>query len=187
MSVSINDQILTKLKTLSSNKSKSESASSDLNLQTMDWMSLLVSQLQNQDMYNTTDSSEFTNQMAQYSMIQAMNDMTSVSEDIYASNYTSYATSLVGKEVTVASLDKDKKLVSETGTVTGVTLFEDEPKVYIGDKGYTLSEIMVVGKVETSTAPTAAETAAAEAAAAAAKIAAEAAAAKTAAEGTGTE
>jgi flagellar basal-body rod modification protein FlgD len=113
-------------------------------------MSLLVAQLQNQDMYNTTDTSEFTNQMAQYSMIQSITDLVSISEDTYAMNYTSYAASLVGKEVTVAKL-VDEELVTETGTITGVTLFEDEPMVYIGENSYSLSEIMVVGEVEDST------------------------------------
>lgn len=148
MATTITDDMKAKL--TSSSTTKSSSASASLNLQTTDWMTLLVAQLKNQDMYNTSDTSEYTSQMAQYSMIQALNNLTSVSEQAYATNYTSYASSLVGKQVTVAKLDDDKNMTTETGTVTGVTLFEDEPMVYIGKNGYKLSEIMVVGNVDTS-------------------------------------
>ncbi|MBN7773766.1 flagellar hook assembly protein FlgD [Clostridium aminobutyricum] len=152
----INDEIRTKL--ISVANSKSAAASNALNLQTTDWMTLLVAQLRNQDMYNTADTSEYTSQMAQYSMIQALNDLTALNEEMYATNYTSYAASLVGKEVTVAKLDGSNNLVTETGTVTGVTLYENEPMVYIGKNAYKLSQIMVLGAVEDSTPPDDTET-----------------------------
>lgn len=151
----INDKILSSLKALKTDKSKSTSAKADLSLQTTDWLTLLVAQLKNQDMNNTMDSSEMTSQMAQYSQIQAINDMVSMQEEIYGTNNTSYATSLMGKNVTVASIETTKdstgastdKLVTTKGVVTGVTLFEGEPIIYIGDKKFSLSQIMIVGEV----------------------------------------
>nr|WP_315024656.1 flagellar hook capping FlgD N-terminal domain-containing protein [uncultured Aminipila sp.] len=151
----INDKILSSLKALKTDKSKSTSGKADLNMQTMDWLTLLVAQLKNQDMNNTTDTSEMTSQMAQYSQIQAMNDMVSMQEEIYASNNTSYATSLLGKNVTVASIETSKdstgkttdKLITTKGVISGVTLFEGEPIIYIGDKKFSLSQIMIVGEV----------------------------------------
>jgi len=88
----INDKILSSLKSLTTDKSKSTSAKADFNLQTMDWLNLLVAQLKNQDMNNTMDNSEMMSQMAQYSQIQSVNDMVSMQEDMYAMNNTSYAT-----------------------------------------------------------------------------------------------
>ncbi len=161
----INDKILSSLKSLTTDKSKSTSAKADFNLQTMDWLNLLVAQLKNQDMNNTMDNSEMMSQMAQYSQIQAVNDMVSMQEDMYAMNNTSYATSLMGKNVTVASIETSKgsdgkttdKLITTKGVVTGVTLFEGEPIIYIGDKKFSLKQIMIVGDVpqkdSTSTDP----------------------------------
>ncbi|MHC1724187.1 MAG: flagellar hook assembly protein FlgD [Aminipila sp.] len=151
----INDKILSSLKALTTNKSKSTSAKADLNLQTMDWLNLLVAQLKNQDMNSNMDNSQMMTQMAQYSQIQAVNDMVSMQEDMYAMNNTSYATSLMGKNVTVASLETTKdskgqstdKLITTKGVVTGVTLFEGEPIIYIGDKKFSLKQIMIVGDV----------------------------------------
>lgn len=153
----INDKILSSLKALKTDKSKSTSAKADLDLQTTDWLTLLVAQLKNQDMNNTMDNSEMMSQMAQYSQIQAVNDMVSMQEDIYAMNNTSYATSLMGKNVTVAAIETTTdssgttdKLVTTKGTVTGVTLFEGEPIIYIGDKSFSLNQIMIVGEVPNS-------------------------------------
>lgn len=154
----INDKILSSLKALKTDKSKSTSAKADLDLQTTDWLTLLVAQLKNQDMNNTMDNSQMMSQMAQYSQIQAVNDMVSMQEDIYAMNNTSYATSLMGKNVTVAAIETTTdssgttdKLVTTKGTVTGVTLFEGEPIIYIGDKSFSLNQIMIVGEVPNST------------------------------------
>ncbi len=154
--VSIDDKILSALKSLKTDKSKSDSMKTDLNLQTTDWMTLLVAQLKNQDMYNQADTSEMMGQMAQYSQIQAMQNMVSLQEELYAMNTTSYAASLIGKEVTVASIETvtdstgtTDKLITTKGTVTGVTLFEGEPIIYIGDKAFSLSQIMIVGDVST--------------------------------------
>lgn len=152
--LTINDQIMKSLKALSTDKSTSTAIKQDLDLQTMDWMNLLVAQLKNQDMYNQTDTTEMAAQMAQFSQIQAIQSMVSLQENIYAMNNTSYAASLIGKEVTVASIKttattggNKEELITEKGVITGVTLFEGEPQVYIGDKKYSLNQIMVVGQV----------------------------------------
>ncbi|WP_164914306.1 flagellar hook assembly protein FlgD [Aminipila luticellarii] len=156
----INDKILSSLKALTTDKSKSTSIKANLDLQTTDWLSLLVAQLKNQDMYNQTDNTEMMSQMAQYSQIQSMQEMVSKQEDIYAMNTTSYAASLLGKEVTTASIQTTTTttgttdtLVTTKGTVTGVTLFEGEPKIYIDGKPFSLNQIMIVGDVATDVTP----------------------------------
>jgi len=79
------------------NKSGNGSLSMD------DFLQLLVAQLKNQDMYNTMDNSEYMAQMAQFSMLQAITDMSELS-------MTSYGVSLIGKEVTVARIGSDGKI-----------------------------------------------------------------------------
>ncbi|QHI71972.1 flagellar hook capping FlgD N-terminal domain-containing protein [Aminipila terrae] len=150
----INDSMLKAMKAVTTDKSKSTKLKSDINLQTMDWMSLLVAQLKNQDMYNQTDNTQMMTQMAQYSQIQAVQSMVSLQEEIFAMNTSSYASSLIGKDVTVATLEKSTdstgttdKLVTTKGKITGVTLFEGSPMIYIGDKKFSFNQIMLIGDV----------------------------------------
>ena len=51
---------------------------------------LLVAQLSNQDINNTVDNTEFISQMAQFSMIQAISDLSQQSQ-------AAYSVSLIGK------------------------------------------------------------------------------------------
>lgn len=150
----INDKILSSLKALSTDKSTSTNLKNSIDLQTMDWMQLLVAQLKNQDMYNQTDNAQMMSQMAQYSQIQAVQSMVDMQEDLYAMNSTSYAASLLGQTVTTASVETIAtsagtvdKLTTTTGVVTGVTLFEGAPIIYVDGKPFSLSQIMVVGEV----------------------------------------
>lgn len=111
-----------------------------------DFLKLMVAQLQNQDMMNPTSDTEFIAQLAQFSSLQAMTSM--------ADQYNNaYAVSMIGKEVTAATLDKDGNLQQTTGVVTGVGLFEGTPVVYIGKDRFELSNIMVVGKLPTAEEP----------------------------------
>ncbi|MCL1808166.1 MAG: hypothetical protein FWG42_00185 [Clostridiales bacterium] len=105
-----------------------------------DFIRLLVAQLQNQDMLNPMDNTEFIAQMATFSTLTAINSMAEQS-------MTSYAVSLLGKEVTAAAFNTAGNLEKTTGVVTGVSLFEGSPKVYIGDKAFDLQSVMTVGKL----------------------------------------
>ena len=118
-----------------------------------DFLTLMVAQLRNQTMYDTVDNAEMLAQLAQYSSVQAMtkmaDSMTSVVNATYESmltNYISYASSLVGKEVTAAVTDESGNLVKTTGVVSGVGLFDGSPVVYIDNKAFKLANIMIVGK-----------------------------------------
>lgn len=158
LSNSMNDAMAKALKNAKNEKNKvSRSMKAELDLQTTDWMKLLVAQLKNQDMNNQMDTQEMTAQMAQYSQIQAVQNMVTMQENMFAMYNTSYAASLIGKDVTVAEVKtivnsegkKEDKVTSIQGKVTGVTLFEGEPHIYIGEKKFSLSQIMIVGEVPT--------------------------------------
>lgn len=115
-------------------------SSRDTSLTMQDFLKLMVAQMQNQDMMNPMSDSEFMGQMAQYSMVQAISDMS-------AQNLSTYAMSMMGKEVTAAVVNKEGNLEKTVGVVTGVGLFQGSPVVYIGDKQFALGSIMVVGKM----------------------------------------
>lgn len=105
-----------------------------------DFLALLVKQLQNQDMMNPMDEAAFMNQMTQMATIQAMNTFTDIS-------VTTYAASLVGKEITVAEKGTDGKISEVVGVVTGAAVYGGEQVVFINGKSYYLTQVMAVGKL----------------------------------------
>ena len=105
-----------------------------------DFITLMITQMTNQGIDQTMDTSEMLNQMIQMQMIQSMVNMTDAS-------VTSYASSLVGKEVTVGKYDSDNKLQEIVGTVTASGTMNGEPVIFINDEYYRLSEIMAVGRL----------------------------------------
>ncbi|MGB5824012.1 MAG: flagellar hook capping FlgD N-terminal domain-containing protein [Proteocatella sp.] len=105
-----------------------------------DFLALLVKQLQNQDMMNPMDDTAFMNQMTQMATVQAMNTFTDVS-------VTTYAASLVGKEVTVAELDAKDEMKEIEGLVTGAAVYGGEHVIFINGKSYSLTQIMAIGKL----------------------------------------
>lgn len=109
-------------------------------LDTDDFFQLMAAQLQNQDLTNPTDQSDFMNQLTMMTTIQAINEITNVS-------VVSYAASLVGKEVTIGQTDTSGNITEIVGTVTGTGVYSGEQVIFVNGKSYTLSSIMAVGKL----------------------------------------
>ena len=116
--------------------STSRKGNTDLTMQ--DFLQLMVVQLQNQTLDDTMDTSEMMNQMVQMQMVTAITNMTET-------NIMTYASSLVGKVVTVGilngnNLEEREILVMGTGTYGG-------QQVIFGHDGnmYYLNQIMAVG------------------------------------------
>ena len=117
-------------------KSKSNTKTTlDMN----DFLSLIVKQLQNQDMTNPMDDAAMMNQMVQMATINAMSTLTEAS-------VTSYSASLVGKEVTIG--ERVGGAVNEiAGIVTGTAVYGGQQVIFVNDKSYYLTDIMAVGKL----------------------------------------
>lgn len=113
------------------------SKSSNSTLDMDDFFKLMVAQLSNQDMYNTVDDTQFMAQMAQFSMVQALSDMSELA-------MTSYGVSLIGKEVTLATIDSSGELVSNKGIVDCVNFYNGKTQVMVDGKSYDLSSVMSV-------------------------------------------
>lgn len=123
--------------TSNTNNTSKSGATGTLNMD--DFLQLLVAQLKNQDMYNTMDDSEYMAQMAQFSMLQAITDMSELS-------MTSYGVSLIGKEVTVGEIGADGTVKSIEGIVDSVNFFNGSPQVVVDKKSYSLSSVMSVNE-----------------------------------------
>ena len=109
-------------------------------LDMMDFLQLMIVQLQSQTIDDAMDTSEMMNQMVQMQMISAISNMTET-------NITSYASSLVGKVVTIGitsgdSLEEREIVVMGTGVLNG-------QQVIFGNDGesYALNQIMAVGRL----------------------------------------
>lgn len=108
------------------------------------FLKLMVTQLTNQDFMNPVDDTQFISQMAQFSTLQAMSEMSSNMKN-------NYVLSLVGQEVTCAKFNVSGNLVKETGVVERVTMADNEFALYVNGEKFTLSQIMELGaKKETS-------------------------------------
>lgn len=105
-----------------------------------DFLTLLITQLQNQDMNEPMNNAEMMNQMVQMATVEAMSTMS-------AQATTSYAAGMMGQKVEVLTIGEDGKPTSVSGTVTGVNLSTTEPYIYLdgGTTGYSLKSIMFVG------------------------------------------
>ncbi len=107
-----------------------------------DFYALLAAQMQYQDADNPMDTAEMMSMMVQTQMIDAITQMA-------MTNTITYATSMMGKNVTVAEVDYNTGAYTNeyiTGVVTGVVLGEN-PILYIDGNPYTMSQVMAVGEV----------------------------------------
>lgn len=102
-----------------------------------DFFELMVAQLSNQDMNSPMDNTQFIAQMAQFSMVQALSELSAMAS-------TSYSVGLIGKEVTVAETSEDGMLTSVTGIVESVNLYNGAAKVVVEGNSYDLSSVMIV-------------------------------------------
>ncbi len=117
-----------------------------------DFWKLLAAQLRYQDSSNPMSNSEMMGQLVQMGTMSAMDNMSTTITDAMNSlsqiSLSSYATGLLGKEITVADVDKDGKLVGETtGKVEGIALTGTNPYIFVNGKQYSLSHIVSMGTV----------------------------------------
>jgi len=124
-------------KSASSASSSSSSKKGD-SLDMEDFLTLMVAQLKNQDVYNTMDNTEFVGQMAQYTMIQTLTEL-------YEMSQASYSMSMVGKSVTVEKADGTKVSgIVESANVAGAT-----DQIEINDVFYSIKDVTQINAPET--------------------------------------
>ena len=122
----------------------STSRKNNTELDMQDFLQLMIVQLQSQTIDDTMDTSEMMNQMIQMQMISAISNMTETSVQ-------SYASSLVGKVVTIGIVT-DKGLEEREVIVTGTGVMNGQQVIFGKDsKGnietYGLNQIMAVGQL----------------------------------------
>ncbi len=92
----------------------------------MDYVKLLVTQLQNQNPLEPLDNKDMTAQLAQFSQLQQVEKLNMSFGKMLESVQRSYASSLIGKEVSFRTTAADGSIEMGTG---------DVEEVAIGDAG----------------------------------------------------
>lgn len=102
-----------------------------------DFFNLMAAQMQNQDMFNPVDDTQFLTQMAQFAQLQEMESMA------YAAN-SNTAISMIGKVAVASIFDKQGNIESIEGVIDKVSLVDGEFRYFIGDKVFTMANIMEI-------------------------------------------
>ena len=101
----------------------------------MDYMKLLITQLQNQNPLEPMDSDDMASQLAQFSQLQQLESMNSSFADVLTITNRSYANSLLGKNVTFFAEDEETGELKETeGVVDSVFNDPETGKNLLGVK-----------------------------------------------------
>ena len=98
-----------------------------------DFIKLLVAQLTTQDPMNPQKDTEFIGQMAQFSALESSKTMQTEIQTLRANQ-------MLGQTVEVR-IDEEKSLV---GQVTAIDSQKSEPQIIIGDRAYSMKDIIRV-------------------------------------------
>lgn len=124
--------------TTSSSSTTSTSSSKDKNSLDKDaFLQLLVTQMKYQDPLNPSSNTEYVAQLATFSQLEQMQNLTK-------SSTTSQAFSLVGKNVTVTAENATGNKSSISGTVDYVTLSSGVTKLSVNGSLYSIDQLASV-------------------------------------------
>lgn len=102
------------------------------------FLTLLITQLKNQDPMSPQDSSEFVAQLAQFSSLE---QITQLNKNITAVLESS-VTNLIGRTVEV--LDSSSQTGLTQGVVTGITYYKDGPAIKVNGQDYPMKAVQSV-------------------------------------------
>ena len=111
----------------------------------MDYMKLLITQLQNQNPLEPMDNNEMASQLAQFSQLSQLEIMnSSFSQALVAADRT-YANSLIGKEITFMAETQSGTSDVTSGTVEHViNNYEGQIALIVGDHALGLEDVISV-------------------------------------------
>ncbi len=110
-----------------------------------DYMKLLVTQLQNQNPLEPMDNKDMSAQLAQFSQLQQTENLNTSFSKVLESVQRSYASSLIGKEVSFKVQGADGTVETRTGEVEEVVLGADgNLLLMIDDRQVKLSDVTAI-------------------------------------------
>jgi flagellar basal-body rod modification protein FlgD len=113
--------------------STSSTTGSNATLGENDFLTLLTTQLQNQDPLNPMDDTQSVSELAQFSALQATSSLAS-SFNSFESNFAvQQASAMLGKSVTVSSTDSTGATSTVAGTVKAIQVVNGSPEFTMVD------------------------------------------------------
>ena len=110
-----------------------------------DYMRLLVTQLQNQNPLEPLDNNDMAAQLAQFSQLEQLEGMNAAFGKVLEAVQRSYASSLIGKEVSFKAVAADGTMEAGTGQVEEVVIANDgQVTLLVGDRQVDLAEVLSV-------------------------------------------
>ena len=112
----------------------------------MDYMKLLIAQLQNQNPLEPLDNNEMASQLAQFSELEQLESMNATFAKVLTSVEQAYATSLLDKEVTYAVVTETGEPQMRSGVVQEVhTELDGQIILTVGVDTIGLDEVLSLG------------------------------------------
>lgn len=127
------------------NPSVTLKATGKSNLDVNDFLKLLTVQLSSQDPMKPMEDTQFISQMASFTSLQQMKDLSANFKTFTSQQSIDSAQSYLGKTVSVSSANG-----STTGSVTAVTIENGAAKLMIGGVGYDPSNVTSVTSPNTT-------------------------------------
>jgi flagellar basal-body rod modification protein FlgD len=106
------------------------------------FLELLVTQLKNQDPLDPQDSSQFVAELASFSSLEQMANMSASMETVLETSVTN----LIGKRATVADAAAPSGYIP--GTIEGIQYYSDGPAVKINGVDYPFSVVQNILEAE---------------------------------------
>ena len=111
----------------------------------MDYMTLLVTQLQNQNPLDPLDNQEMAAQLAQFSQLQQLEGMNASFAGVLDSVQRGYASSLIGKEISFRSTGQDGSTERRIGEVQEVVMGDDgQIMLRVDDEQIDLADVVSI-------------------------------------------
>ena len=111
----------------------------------MDFMNLLVTQLQHQNPLEPMDNQDMSAQLAQFSELQQLEEINSLFGKVLESVQRGYASSLIGKNVSFTATGADGLTESLSGEVEEILLGgEADIELIVGGQNLSLSDVLSV-------------------------------------------
>ncbi len=136
--------------------SSTSSLSSEISMD--NFLTLFVTQLQNQNPLDPTDNSEFMSQLAQFSALEQeqqqtgyLSSMSSMEAASLQLDQISMASTFIGKTITYSSDSEDNSNATQTGVVEGIKLEKDGTVSFlINGKSVSISNLIEVTQTSTT-------------------------------------
>jgi flagellar basal-body rod modification protein FlgD len=103
------------------------------------FLKLLVAQMKFQDPSKPTDSTQYLQQMAQFSMVEKLDEMADAQDKSTSSSQLQAAVSMIGTTVNYGAGDD-----ASSGKVTSVTIVSGVPALMIDGKSVALADVTKV-------------------------------------------